>query len=74
MHRVPRLAQAVGDAAHALGQALDVVVQHDLGHVGHPSVDPIAWNIGDASLSGHLASEKIHIRPIRSGDGPECPA
>jgi hypothetical protein len=32
MHGVPGLTQLVGECPHAVGQALDVVVQHDLAH------------------------------------------
>jgi hypothetical protein len=33
VHGVPRLPQVVGERAHAVGQALDVVVEQHLGHV-----------------------------------------
>ena len=37
---VPRLSQLVGERSHSLGQPLDVVVQHDLGHQSLPTIDP----------------------------------
>ncbi len=39
VHGVPRLPQLVGERPHSLGQPLDVVVQHNLGHLRSSSRD-----------------------------------
>jgi hypothetical protein len=36
MHGVPRLPQLVGERPYSIGQSLDVVVQHNLGHLDPP--------------------------------------
>ena len=52
MHGVPRLPQLVGERPHSLGQPLDVVVQHNLGHLNPPeSMIQLSGTFRDASLS-----------------------
>jgi hypothetical protein len=46
VHGVPRLPQLVGERPDSLGQPLDVVVQHNFGHLRLlPSNNPKTWNI-----------------------------
>jgi hypothetical protein len=46
VHRVPGLPQLVGERPHSVGQALDVVIQHNLAHPRSSSaIDPQDWNI-----------------------------
>jgi hypothetical protein len=46
VHGVACLPQLAGERLHSVGQPLDVVVQHDFGHLrSSRAIDPCNWNI-----------------------------